>query len=247
MTLAQDVTRDGFLGGAVTVVQPVQGYRAGLDAVLLAAAIDAGRGQVIAEAGSGAGAALLCAARRLEMAKFTGFERDSEMVELAREGVGLNGFDSRVMISVADVSLREAVAENAFDQSFCNPPFFDPGSVRRPAPGRQAAYLAKTPLKDWVLFVHHITRPGGSMTLIHRAAALADLLELLNRYAGEIEVMPVRPAPGAPAHRVLVRGRKGLRKGPVTLYEGLTLHVVEGGPSTPRADAVLAGGALDWR
>jgi tRNA1(Val) A37 N6-methylase TrmN6 len=247
MTIAQDITGDGFLNGAVTVLQPTQGYRAGLDAVLLASAIDAGRGETIAEAGSGAGAAMLCAAHRLELARFTGFERDAAMADLARESVMVNGFASRMTVVLADVGRRAGLAENAFDQSFSNPPFFEPGNVRAPAPGREAAYLAGTPLRDWVLFLHHITRPGGSITLIHRAAALADLLELLNRYTGEIEVMPVRPAPGQPAHRVLVRGRKGLRRGPVTLYEGLTLHAVEGGPSTARAAAILAGGALDWR
>ncbi|MEP7209328.1 MAG: methyltransferase [Alphaproteobacteria bacterium] len=247
MTDTQEITRDGFLNGAVTVLQPAEGYRAGLDAVLLASAIDEGRGEAIAEAGCGAGAALLCAAQRLERARFTGFERDAAMADLARQGVTVNGFDSRMSVVVADVGQRAGVGENVFDQSFSNPPFFEPGDVRRPAPGKEAAYLAETPLRDWILFLHHITRPGGTITLIHRAAALADLLELSNRYMGEIEVMPVRPAPGAPAHRVLVRGRKGLRRGPVTLYEGLTLHAVEGGPSTERAADSLRGGALDWR
>ena len=117
----------------------------------------------------------------------------------------------------------------------------------RPAlsPGRQAAYLADTPLKAWVLFLHHVTRPGGRITMIHRAAALGDLLELLGPRTGEIEILPVRPAPGAAAGRVLVRARKGLRRGPVTLYDGLTLHGVAGGPGALDADgvreAVVAG------
>lgn len=247
MTAAPDVTRDAFLGGGVTVVQPARGYRAGLDAVLLAASLDEGRGTAIAEAGSGAGAALLCAARRLGTARLTGFERDSDMADLAREGARLNGLDGRVTVETADIARRTGVAENAFDQAFSNPPFFEPGAVRRPAPERTAAYLAETPLREWILFLHHVTRPGGAITLIHRAAALADVLEALNPRAGEIEVLPIRPAPAAPAHRVLVRARKGLRRGPVTLYEGLTLHAAEGGPSTPRAAAILAGEALDWR
>ena len=58
------VTYDRFLGGAVTVVQPARGYRAGMDAVLLAASLSAKPGESLAEAGSGAGAALM--ARRTE-------------------------------------------------------------------------------------------------------------------------------------------------------------------------------------
>jgi tRNA1(Val) A37 N6-methylase TrmN6 len=240
------VTRNGFLGGAVTISQPAEGYRAGLDAVLLAASLSAKPVDSLAEAGCGAGAALLCAAHRLPGAVFTGFERDEAMASLARDSIAANDMKARVAITLADVAERPATLENHFSAAFSNPPFFDPAAVRAPAEGKRAAYLADTPLKAWILFLHHITQPGGSITLIHRAAALADLLELLNPRTGEIEVMPIHPAPGAPARRVLVRARKGLRRGPLTLYNGVTLHSSAGGPLTERAAAVLAGSALEW-
>ncbi len=246
MSLADaGVTHDRFLNGAVTVIQPSRGYRAGLDAVLLAASLSAKPGEALVEAGCGVGAALLCAAHRLRECSFTGFERDPAMVALARDGAAANGF-THVDIRNHDVSERLAALENVYDQSFANPPFFEPGAIRAPAEGRQGAYVAETPLKAWILFLHHITKPGGHITLIHRAAALADLLELLNSRTGEIEVLPVRPSPRAPAHRILVRARKGLRRGPVTLYDGVALHETAGGPSTARASAALAGSALEW-
>ncbi len=240
------ITRDRFLGGAVSILQPTKGYRAGMDAVLLAASLSADEGESLAEAGCGAGAALLCAAHRLPGANFTGFERDAASIALARESAALNLFD-HVDIRQHDVAERHAALENVYDQAFANPPFFDPGAVRPPAPDRQAAYLAATPLKAWILFLHHITKPGGRVTLIHRAAALADLMEVFAPRFGEIEVLPIRPAPTAAAHRILVRGRKGLRRGPVTLYDGLTLHDPAGGPASSRAAACYKSGALEWR
>lgn len=242
-----DTTNDRFLDGAVTVVQPAQGYRAGMDAVLLAASLSALGGESLAEAGCGAGAALLCAAHRLSGCSLTGFERDAGALALARLGVAANEQGQRVALVEHDVGERPRELENRFDQSFSNPPFYDPNTVRAPSPGRQAAYLAETPLKAWILFLHHITRPGGRITMIHRAAVLGDLLELLGPRTGEIEILPVRAAPGAAAGRVLVRARKGLRRGPVTLYDGLTLHDVAGGPATLRASDALRGGALEWR
>jgi tRNA1Val (adenine37-N6)-methyltransferase len=244
---ATAASHDRFLGGAVTVIQPVDGYRAGMDAVLLAASLEAKAGARLAEAGCGAGAALLCAAHRLAECTFTGFEREAAALAFAREGVVANGFGARVDVQPHDVGERPADIENAFDQSFSNPPFFEPGAVRAPAAGKTAAYLAETPLKAWVLFLHHITKPGGRITLIHRAAALGDLLELLGPRTGEIEVLPIRPSPGAEAGRVLVRARKGLRRGPLRLYEGLVLHESAGGPLTARAQASLNGAALEWR
>lgn len=241
------VTYDRFLGGAVTVVQPARGYRAGMDAVMLAASLSAKHGESLAEAGSGAGAALFCAAHRLSGCHFTGFERDGDAIRLAQQGISANGIAEQVDIRTHDVGERPSALENVYDQSFSNPPFFDPDAIRAPAPGKQAAFLADTPLKAWVLFIHHITKPGGRMTMIHRAAALADLLELLNPRAGEIEVLPIRPTTGAAASRVLVRARKGLRRGPVTLYDGVVLHETAGGPYTSRAQACFTGGALEWR
>lgn len=242
-----NITTDGFLGGKVRVVQPATGYRAGLDAVLLAASLQAPAGARLAEAGCGAGAAMLCAAHRLGDAHVTGFERDAAMAQLARRGVIANGFGERVEVVEADIAARPTDLENVFDQSFSNPPFFEPDTIRKPAADKTGAFLAETPLKAWILFLLHVTAPGGRITLVHRAAALADLLELLNPRSGEIEVLPVRPSPGAPARRVLVRARKGLRRGPVTLYDGVALHESAGGPSDPRAADMLAGGALEWR
>src|SRR6185436_12687881 len=118
MTAAGDVTRDGFLNGAVTVLQPARGYRAGLDAVLLAASLEAADGDAIAEAGCGAGAALLCAAHRLPHCRFTGFERETEMAALAREGATANRFGERVDVRQHDIADRPAALENVYGQSF---------------------------------------------------------------------------------------------------------------------------------
>lgn len=241
------ITYDRFLGGAVTVVQPAKGYRAGMDAVLLAASLSAKEGESLAEAGSGAGAALLCATHRLGGCHFTGFERDAGAIALAVQGIAANEFGDRADVRAHDVAERPSALENVYDQAFSNPPFFDPATVRAPAAGKTAAYLAETPLKAWILFLHHITKPGGRITMIHRAAVLGDLLELLGPRVGEIEVLPIRPTPGTPAGRVLVRGRKGLRRGPVTLYDGLALHDVMGGAFSKRAAACFAGAALDWK
>ena len=43
-------TEDGFLGGRLSLLQPAKGYRAGIDAVLLAASIPARKGEQIGRA-----------------------------------------------------------------------------------------------------------------------------------------------------------------------------------------------------
>ena len=50
-------TENGLLGGRVRLLQPARGYRVAVDAVLLAAAVDARSGQHILDLGAGVGAA----------------------------------------------------------------------------------------------------------------------------------------------------------------------------------------------
>ena len=66
-------TENRILGGQVVLRQPARGYRAGMDAALLAAAC--GTGQRIFEAGCGVGGALLATARRQPDAQLVGLER----------------------------------------------------------------------------------------------------------------------------------------------------------------------------
>ena len=67
---------DAFLGGKLHLSQAPDGYRAGIDAALLAASVTLKPGAYAAEFGCGAGAALLSAALLNTGAVFTGLERD---------------------------------------------------------------------------------------------------------------------------------------------------------------------------
>lgn len=88
-----DVTQTHLLGGRVKVMQPVKGYRIGMDGALLAAACAGlkpkGRGL---ELGCGAGGALLSLKARCPDLHLTGIEREPLYADLARRNVMLNEF-----------------------------------------------------------------------------------------------------------------------------------------------------------
>src|SRR5580692_3625928 len=98
------VTQDRMLGGRLTLQQPAKGYRAGLDAALLAAACDAGPGDAVIEAGCGVGAVMLAAAVRRPGATFLGIERDGAALALAQANIVANGLGDRVASEEGDVS-----------------------------------------------------------------------------------------------------------------------------------------------
>jgi tRNA1(Val) A37 N6-methylase TrmN6 len=243
-----DQTQDRLLDGRLSLRQPSRGYRAGLDAALLAAACDAGPGQRVLEAGCGVGAALLSAAWRRTDSQFTGLERDPAAVTLARENVRDNALADRVTILAGEVeSGFKALGLESFDAALSNPPFFDdPAALRGPAPAKSGAWMADGGLAAWTGFLLKSVRQGGTLTMIHRADRLADLLALLGAKAGSFRIRPVQPFADTPAKRVIVRAIKTGRA-PLVLLPPLVLHPRTGPKHTPRVEAILRGEqALGW-
>lgn len=236
---SEAVREDRLLGGRLILRQPRHGYRAGADALLLAAAAPAAARAL--DAGCGAGAALLAAAWRLPETRWNGVERDPAMVRLARGNVSANGMTDRIEIEEGDV-LRQT--GGSFDLVQCNPPFAEEGEETAPHQDRVGAYVTEAPLDVWIAALANRLRGGGWLTMIHRADRLDRLLRALDGRLGAVTVLPVRPRPSAPARRVLVKARKGSRA-PLTLLRGLDLHEGEG--FTPEADAIFRGeAAIEW-
>jgi tRNA1(Val) A37 N6-methylase TrmN6 len=246
-------TLDLALGGRVRLYQPRKGYRAGLDAALLAAAVDLEAGERGLEAGCGPGAALLQVAWRTKTPDgdagpiLVGIERDTAALALAQRNIALNGFSARVQAIAGDVQipftkLGDPDARLApFDAVFANPPFFDdPASLRGPIPERRDAYIAKGGLKAWTGFMLKAARLGGRLTMVHRADRLADILAFLSEGAGSFRIRPVQPFQDQPAKRVLVRAVKSGRA-PLVLLPPLVLHARDGAKHTPEAEAILRG------
>jgi tRNA1(Val) A37 N6-methylase TrmN6 len=248
-----DQTRESLLlGGRIRLRQSKDGYRAGMDAALLAAAVLGQPGERMIEAGCGPGAALLQAAVRAPETRFVGVERDPEALALATGNIALNALGERVTAVGGDVEARfSALGLEPFDAAFANPPFFDdPTGLRGPHPAKRGAWLADGGLGAWTGFLLKAVRQGGRIVMIHRADRLADILGLLGAGAGSFRIRPVQPFADQPAKRVLVQAIK-TGKAPLVLLPPLVMHARagegEGGKHTPEAEAILRGAAaLPW-
>lgn len=243
------VTDDAFLDGRLRLLQPATGYRAGIDGVLLAATLEASAGAQVLDAGAGVGVVGLCVAHRLPDVRIAMVEREGQLAALARRNVERNGLAHRARVIEADIlrPLGEApelaAAVESFDAVLANPPFHVEG--RGTAAGDPvksgANAMPAGALDRWVRFMAAMARPGGRITLIHRADALPEILSALAGRFGGAVVVPVHPREGEPALRVLVRAVKGSRA-PLELRPGLVLHN-DDGSFRPRISAVLRDGA----
>ncbi len=243
-----DVTTDGMLGGRVRLAQPRVGYRAGVDAALLAAACGAAPGSRLIEAGCGVGAALLAAAARHPYSNFVGLEIDPVAVGLGRANIASNDMSDRVRILQADIAAPfSELKEAPFDGAMANPPFFDDATaLRAPSAAKTRAWISRDGLAAWIAFLTRAVREGGDVTLIHRADRLADILDHLSDKCGSIQIRPVQPFADAPAKRVLVRAVKS-GKAPLQVLPALVLHDRAGSKHTDQTERVLRGeAALEW-
>ncbi len=237
-------TEGTLLGGRVRYRQPSVGFRTGIEPVLLAASVAAHPGERVLEAGTGAGAALLCLAARLPGVELVGVERDPMLAELARANIAANGFDL-ARADAADV--LELPAGPCFDHALANPPWHDASGTMSPSPMRDAAKRAAPGLlAAWCGHLARTLRPGGSLTLLVPAASTGTALDALARAGcGGAALQPLWPRAGQEARLLLIRAIKAGR-GPGRILPGLILH--EGEAFSAMARAILwDGAALRWQ
>lgn len=242
-------TEDAFLGERIRVRQPAKGYRAGIDAVLLAASLAPDTAGNVLDCGAGVGTVGLCVAARLERTHVTLVERERELADLAHANIAVNGLEQRVRIVVGDLT-RPALAPGSpdlapetFDNVLANPPFHDrAGGTPAAHALKQASHAMETDALDaWMRFAVRMARPGGRLAVIHKADALPALLDTLQGRFGGVSVVPIHPYADRDAIRVLVTGIKGSRAG-FALKPPLVLHVPDGA-FTPRVSRILRQGA----
>jgi len=227
-------TSDAFLGGKLHIKQPKTGYRAGSDAVFLAASLPMTPGDRLLDLGCGVGTIFLCALARNPQLQVTGVDLNPENVALAQENLALNGYQGHVV--VADVETL-ALPER-FTQVTANPPYY-PADEHTPSPNahRSTSHNRGATLTPWVKAASQHLLHKGRFTLIIPSQDLAETLGILKAHTfGDIHIFPLWSKAQGPAKRTLLWARKGIKTGE-TLCPGLVLHQ-EDGTVTPEASGI---------
>jgi tRNA1(Val) A37 N6-methylase TrmN6 len=243
---------DAFLGGRLEALQPQGHHHAGLEAVLLSAAVAPDFAGSVVDLGAGAGVVGMAIAARAPQAEVMLVERDPVAIEAARQSLARPanaGFAGRVKITAADITAPEAgrVAAGlgrAFaDVVLMNPPFRDPAGTPSPNPARRGAHVPEEGgLEAWVRTAASVLKPTGRIVIIFRADGLGEVLAALDGRFGGSTILPVHPRAALAAGRILVAAEKGSRAAS-RILPGLTLHGEAGNAYLPDAERILRHGA----
>jgi tRNA1(Val) A37 N6-methylase TrmN6 len=229
-------TEDRLLGGRVRLLQPRRGYRVAVDAVLLAAAVDAKAGDRVLDLGAGVGAVGLCLALRVPGSDVTGIELQPALAALAERNAQDNGVAGRVRTVVHDLALPlPAGIGTPFDHVVTNPPYLA-AAVADPSPDPVKALAtveSSADLARWLGVATGALKDAGALTIVHRSDRLDEIARLLAGLGWG--TLAVKRLP--PVARVLIRARRGSR---IDLKDAapLVLHKPDGG-YTDEAEAVL--------
>jgi tRNA1(Val) A37 N6-methylase TrmN6 len=228
-------TQDALLDGRVRLLQPRRGYRVAVDAVLLAAATDARPGDTVLDLGAGVGAVGLCLAARVTGCRVTCLELQPDLAALAQQNVAANGMGDRIHVLTHDIARPLPDDIGPYDCVATNPPYLS-AAVADPSPNpikALATVESSADLARWLAVAVGALKPTGTLTIVHRADRLDEIVDLLAMLGwGDIVVKRLPPAA-----RVLIRARHGTRRD-VRSSVPLVLHKPDGG-YTDEAEAIL--------
>jgi tRNA1(Val) A37 N6-methylase TrmN6 len=159
------------------------------------------------------------------------------LAELGRKNIARNKFAADLEVKIGDATVP--LFENAFDHVMMNPPYHEESrhDVSGHAQKRKANSERDGDLELWIAHAAKALKLGGTLTLIHRADREAEILQLLKRDFGTVEILALLPKVGQAAKRVIVRTHKDAQAGNAFKRE-FVLHKPDGG-FTEEADAIL--------
>jgi tRNA1(Val) A37 N6-methylase TrmN6 len=249
----QTLTRDAFLDGRLNVSQSGNGFRAGLDSVILGASVSVACTTLL-DLGAGVGTAALVALAHINDLNAALAEIDPEIVPIARQNLVDNGFADRAKVLLVDVTAPGAVrkaaglAPESASSVIANPPFYaaSAGTASPNAARSTARHMPAEALNAWVRTAASAATAGGEAIFILPANGLPGLLAAMSGRFGALTLLPLAPREGQPASRILLRGIKGSRA-PLTLLPPRALHGPEGRGFTPEFEAIFRGrNRLHW-
>jgi tRNA1(Val) A37 N6-methylase TrmN6 len=241
--LRPDERLDHLLTRDLRIIQSPEVFSFSLDAVLLArfAGIPP-KGRVL-DLCTGTGVIPLLLTTRTE-AEIDGVEIQPKLADMARRSVELNGLDGRVRIVQADLKLWAYQEETAgrYDAVTVNPPYLprESGHHKSNPHVAMARHEIGCTLEDVVAACSAAVRRGGRVSMVHRPARLADLLEAFRRHRLEPKrVRFVHPKRTSEANMVLIEAVKEGRP-EIRLLPPVIVHE-ESGAYTEEIQAIFGG------
>lgn len=210
------------------ILQKEDGFRFGMDAVLLADFARVEPKDVAADFGTGTGILPLLLLGRGKGRHIHAFEIQPDMADMAARTMVLNGITDKVTVHALPVEEALSVLEPcSVDSIICNPPYGTPGTtLLNPSDTlRLARHQTAEGLSAWLKMAHRLLKGKGRLSMVYPAPRMLELMQSME----QARLVPKRfrliyPAAHKPANLVLVEAVKDAKpmlhpEPPLIVYE----------------------------
>ena len=195
----------------ISLIQKINGFAYGTDAVLLASYIRKMPNKTAVEFGSGTGIISLLCEKYAKFKNIYSVELQDEYFDLLNRNIRLNGSNIKPIRS--DVrELKQSIFEGEVDVVFSNPPYMktDSGRSNSDVGKNTARHEVAGGIDDFCKSASHILKHGGLFYCVYRPDRAMDLLCSMRKYNLEPKRMTmVYPYVDSRACLMLVEARKG--------------------------------------
>ena len=254
-------TVDHLLDNRVTLSQPINGFRAGIDAVLLSACVPSPKpNNTVLDIGCGVGSAGLCYATRVGLQNRTDvtlslLDCNPLFSPYVTDNIQVNDLTHCTHYHCTDISTQTPINNDSIDHILTNPPYetAHQGNAS-PHHSKHLGNIETTAdLNCWIKYCHRVLKTGGTLSMIHRADRLHHILHTLHgdttkAMFGDIHILPVQSLVHKSAIRVLIHARKN-RGGGCIIHPPFILQKTnqQGVDYTQQANDVLRDGKpIEW-
>lgn len=222
-----EVTLDDLQNGYF-IYQTADGFRFGVDAVLLSEFTGVKLKETVLDMGTGTGIIPILLAAKTKGKHFTGLEIQKTSADIAYESVKYNNLNDRIDIVNGDIKkASEIFGCESFDVVVSNPPYMiDTHGLRNDLDSKYIArHEALCSFEDIAREASRVLKSRGRFYLIHRPFRLAELMNTLIKYKLEPKKLRmihsyIDKEPSMILIEALKGGNSGMRiSKPLVIYE----------------------------
>ena len=210
--IMKEETLDDLQVKGIHIIQKAEGFRFGVDAVLLANFAKVKRNNKVMDLCSGTGIIPFLIAGKTEASYISGLEIQEDMVEMAERTIKINNLKDKMDFKVGDLKdLKLLKSLDKVDVLTVNPPYklYKAGILNPKDKKAIARHEVCCNLEDVIIASRVLLKDNGRMFMVHRPERLADILCLMRKHRIEPKTIRlVHPNSKKPPNIVLVEGQR---------------------------------------
>lgn len=196
----------------ICIIQKREGFRFGIDAVLLANFANVKKKHKVMDLCTGTGIVPFIIKGKKEPEKIVGLEIQNEFVEMANRSIKINGFNDTMEFLHGDLKDKELLKSvGRFDVVTVNPPYkLEKSGIVNPNDKYAIArHEVMCNLDNVIEACRIVLKDNGRLYMVHRPERLADIFCIMRKYRIEPKrVQMVHPNTKKPANILLVEGQR---------------------------------------